>query len=85
LKLDNLFVDGLPDDQDAVAVAKTVLSLAEGLGLDVIAEGVETEAQRDFLTSMGCEMAQGYLISAPMEAEEYQQWLIESFGQLEMR
>lgn len=77
LKLDNLFVDGLPDEKDAVAVAKTVISLAEGLNLEVIAEGVETEAQREFLKAMGCEMAQGYLISPPLEADDYQQWLIE--------
>ncbi len=77
LKLDNLFVDGLPDEKDAVAVAKTVISLADGLNLEVIAEGVETEPQREFLKAMGCEMAQGYLISPPLEADDYQQWLIE--------
>ena len=77
LKLDNLFVDGLPGEKDAVAVAKTVISLAEGLNLEVVAEGVETEAQREFLASLGCEMAQGYLISPPLEADEYIEWLIE--------
>jgi EAL domain-containing protein (putative c-di-GMP-specific phosphodiesterase class I) len=75
LKLDNLFVDGLPDDSDAIAVAKTVLSLAEGLSLKVVAEGVESEAQREFLKTIGCDMIQGYLLSPPMEAERYQQWL----------
>lgn len=75
LKLDNLFVEGLPDEQDAIAVAKTVLSLANGLDLKVIAEAVESEAQLEFLRTMGCDMAQGYLISPPMEAAEFQRWL----------
>jgi len=75
LKLDNLFVDGLPDDKDAIAVAKTVLSLAEGLDLEVVAEGVESRAQLEFLKERGCDMAQGYLISPPLEASEYQRWL----------
>jgi diguanylate cyclase (GGDEF)-like protein/PAS domain S-box-containing protein len=75
LKLDNLFVDGLPDEQDAVAVAKTVLSLAHGLNLKVVAEGVESRAQMEFLSEMGCDMAQGYLISPPLEADPFEEWI----------
>ena len=80
LKLDNLFVEGLPDEQDAVAVARTVLSLAHGLNLKVVAEAVESKAQLEFLSEMGCDMAQGYLISEPLDAEKFQQWLIEHAG-----
>ena len=80
LKLDNLFVDGLPDDQDAVAVARTVLSLAHGLNLKVVAEAVESDAQLEFLKEMGCDMAQGYLVSPPLDAAEFQQWLENQAG-----
>jgi diguanylate cyclase (GGDEF)-like protein/PAS domain S-box-containing protein len=72
LKIDMSFVrDVLIDPTDA-AIAKTIVTLAESLGLGVIAEGVETEAQRDFLARMGCHAYQGYLYSRPLPLEQFE-------------
>ncbi len=63
IKLDRSFVRGLPDEPADAAVCKAVVSLAQAMGLSVIAEGVESEAQRLMLDSMGCAFGQGYLWS----------------------
>jgi diguanylate cyclase (GGDEF)-like protein len=70
LKLDRSFVTGLPDDGDDATIARAVIAMAHSLKLKVIAEGVETEAQRAFLSVNGCEQIQGYLVSRPLPAEE---------------
>ncbi|MET0858474.1 MAG: EAL domain-containing protein [Telluria sp.] len=71
LKIDKSFVrDVLTDPSDA-AIARTILVLGQTLGLDVIAEGVETESQRDFLSRNGCRAYQGYLFSHPVAAEQF--------------
>lgn len=70
LKLDLSFVRDLPDDEEDVAVAQAVIALASSLGIRVIAEGVETTRQRDFLVANGCHDLQGYLYKKPMIAEE---------------
>ncbi len=70
LKIDQSFVSGIPDDNDDVAIVQTTIMLARQLRLKVIAEGVETEAQKKFLLENGCEEMQGYLFAKPMEAEE---------------
>ncbi|MFO1251132.1 MAG: EAL domain-containing protein [Inhella sp.] len=70
LKVDRSFVRDLPDDPDDCVLVRAVLGLAEALDIEVVAEGVETEAQRDFLLAASCIQQQGYLFARPMPAEE---------------
>ena len=70
LKIDRSFVDGLGKDLEDSAVAAAIVSLADTLGLTVIAEGVETTLQRDCLVGLGCARAQGYLFARPAAAAE---------------
>ncbi len=69
LKLDQSFVRGLPTDEDDAAIAGAVIAMGHSLQFTVLAEGVEIAAQRDFLRRLGCDEAQGYLFSRPVEAE----------------
>jgi len=75
LKIDTTFVRDLPICSRAVAIAKTVLSLGHGLDLQVVAEGVETNEQLDFLRSVDCDFVQGYLVSKPLPGAEFVTWL----------
>lgn len=72
LKIDRSFVAGLDrgDDIGSFAVVRAVLALAQSLGMDVIAEGVETPEQRDALVALGCRFAQGYLYARPCAAQD---------------
>jgi diguanylate cyclase (GGDEF)-like protein/PAS domain S-box-containing protein len=70
LKIDRSFVHDVPGDADDSALASAIVVLAQSLKLNVIAEGVETEAQRDFLQQRGCLVMQGYLFSRPVPAED---------------
>ena len=69
LKIDKSFVDGLAEDREDAAIVSAVVRLAEGLGLDCVAEGVETAEQAAALSAMGCSNAQGYHFARPMRAE----------------
>jgi diguanylate cyclase (GGDEF)-like protein len=75
LKIDRSFVQDLPGDAASAAVAKAIISLGQGLGLQVLAEGVETEAQWAWLAEQGCLMAQGHWIAQPMNAADFGRWL----------
>lgn len=70
LKLDRAFVKELPDNATDASIAKTVINLARELDMKVIAEGIETQAQRDCLLEWGCHEAQGYYFSRPLPAKE---------------
>ncbi|MEB3173836.1 MAG: EAL domain-containing protein, partial [Cyanobacteriota bacterium] len=70
LKIDRSFVDKLPADPQTAALVKAMISLARHLEMEVIAEGVETQEQWDFLRENGCDCGQGYLFSPPVRAEE---------------
>ena len=72
LKIDQGFIRDILIDSDDAAIAKMVVALADSLGLEVIAEGVETQAQRDFLADLGCHNYQGYLFCKPMLANEFE-------------
>ncbi len=68
IKIDRSFIDGLPEDENDASIVKSVLSLAQSLELRVVAEGVETKAQHDFLLALGCTEFQGYLFGKPTPA-----------------
>ncbi|WP_209776824.1 putative bifunctional diguanylate cyclase/phosphodiesterase [Azospirillum agricola] len=69
LKIDRAFVVDVPENPKSNALIRAAIGMAHGLGLATVAEGVETEEQRDFLVSVGCDMMQGYLFGRPMTAE----------------
>ncbi len=75
LKIDQSFIQDLPEDLNDKAIAGAVLALAHGLHHKVTAEGVETEAQRDYLREMGCDESQGFLYSPPVPAEAFANFL----------
>ena len=74
LKVDRSFIHDLETSADARAVVDAVIQLAHGLSLVVVAEGVETAAQRDILITMGCDELQGYLLAHPMSAGSVMEW-----------
>ncbi len=69
LKIDRTFVRDIPEDADDAAIVSTIVAMAHNLRLDVIAEGVETKQQLDFLRTCGCDVMQGYLFSKPVPAD----------------
>ncbi|WP_328869167.1 aminotransferase class I/II-fold pyridoxal phosphate-dependent enzyme [Streptomyces sp. NBC_00287] len=70
LKIDKSFIDDITSDAQQVALVEGIVRLAETLGLQVIAEGIEDPAQRDLLAGMGCRLGQGYLFARPMSIEQ---------------
>jgi EAL domain-containing protein (putative c-di-GMP-specific phosphodiesterase class I) len=72
LKIDRSFVKDLPHDANAGAIVDAILGLAHALNLQVVAEGVETAQQRDFLMARGCGVLQGFLLGRPVSIEEFE-------------
>ena len=75
LKIDHSFVKDVPDDPDDVAIVRAVVTMAHGLGLSVVAEGVETEKQIQFLREVGCDSVQGFYFKQPVPPEEFESLL----------
>jgi len=75
LKIDRSFVKDLPHDKDDVAISKVIIALAKNLELEVLAEGIETKEQKEFLLQNGCHSAQGYLFAKPMDAESFEAFI----------
>jgi EAL domain-containing protein (putative c-di-GMP-specific phosphodiesterase class I) len=70
IKIDRSFVIGIPEDADNAAITEAIVRLGQALRLDLVAEGVETKEQLNYLQSIGCRMVQGFLFSRPLPAEE---------------
>jgi diguanylate cyclase (GGDEF)-like protein/PAS domain S-box-containing protein len=78
LKMDRSFVQNLPENANDAKIARHIVEMAHSLGLTVIAEGVENLDQLEFLRSIGCDEAQGYLLSLPIPAEEFEPLLLQA-------
>lgn len=75
LKIDKGFIDGLGSDESDEAITSAIIAMAQSLGLNVVAEGVENEAQRDFLLGKGCYQIQGFICFRPLSAAAFRQLL----------
>ncbi|MGM0983323.1 MAG: putative bifunctional diguanylate cyclase/phosphodiesterase [Pseudomonadota bacterium] len=80
LKIDQSFIRGLPFDQENAAIAGAIISMGKRLGLEVLAEGVETQEQARYLHSLECDAGQGYLFARPMAARECTDFLRDGAG-----
>jgi len=81
IKIDRSFVTHLPADSEDATLVKAILSMAESLGLDVVAEGVETEIQSEFLKSLNCQYLQGYLFSRPLSDSDLMEYLVSIYNE----
>ncbi|RUO25371.1 hypothetical protein CWE09_01140 [Aliidiomarina minuta] len=82
LKIDRSFVQDLPHDKDDATLTQTIINLAKSLDIGLVAEGVETEAQVEFLLDRDCTIGQGFLFSRPIPAHEFTQLLNQYKGQI---
>ena len=80
LKIDKTFVDSITTDPNNEAIARAIITLGHSLHLTVVAEGVETEEQMEWLRVLGCDEAQGYLISRPVSADDLTRLLVGQAG-----
>jgi EAL domain-containing protein (putative c-di-GMP-specific phosphodiesterase class I) len=71
LKIDRGFVRDLEHDSDDAAIVSAIVALGQALGLRIVAEGVETDVQQSFLTRLGCNSLQGFLLGHPLPAEGF--------------
>ena len=77
LKIDRSFVTEMEHDESDHAIVRSTIDLARHLGMEVVAEGVETEQALEELRQLGCHLAQGFLISPPLPSEAFEAWLAE--------
>ncbi|WP_305909634.1 EAL domain-containing protein [Methylomarinum sp. Ch1-1] len=76
LKIDRSFIKDIPAADNDMLIASTIISMGHSMGLKIVAEGVETAAQKSFLAEKGCDLLQGYLLSKPLPAEEFERLLL---------
>ncbi|MBK7657130.1 MAG: EAL domain-containing protein [Betaproteobacteria bacterium] len=81
LKVDQSFVRDLEIDPDDRTLCEAMIVMAHKLGLKVVAEGIETQAQLDFLVNAGCDFGQGYLFSKPLPAKDFTDYMLRMSGQ----
>jgi EAL domain-containing protein (putative c-di-GMP-specific phosphodiesterase class I) len=74
LKIDQSFVFHMTDDKDDATIVRSTIDLGHNMGLVVVAEGIENKETWDMLQAMGCDLAQGYYISKPMDADALLKW-----------
>ena len=77
LKIDRSFINGLPDDIEDAHLTRAIIGIGHNLDMTVVAEGVETDAQQELLTQLGCDLAQGYLYAQPLSRTDFRQMLID--------
>ena len=70
LKIDQTFIKNIPRDNKDTAIIHAIVSLAQSLEIDLVAEGVEKDTQYEYLKELGCQEVQGFLISRPVDSEE---------------
>ena len=75
LKIDRSFVADTPSNTDDVAIVTAIIQMGRSLQLQTVAEGVETQAQIELLAGLGCDLMQGFVVSAPLDAEATERWL----------
>ncbi|MCJ8300326.1 MAG: EAL domain-containing protein, partial [Pseudomonadales bacterium] len=77
VKIDRSFISGIPETKEDKILVRTIIAMAHGLEYEVIAEGVETKQQLDYLKTEGCEIVQGFYISKPIPFDQFTIWLSE--------
>jgi EAL domain-containing protein (putative c-di-GMP-specific phosphodiesterase class I) len=83
LKIDRSFINRLCENDGTIEIVRTVMKLAQNLGMDVVAEGVETEPQRALLASLECEFGQGYYFAKPLDKEAAEAFFLTGMAQVE--
>lgn len=75
LKIDQSFIQDIPEEKDACAIVDAIINMADSLGINTLAEGIETSNQREYLVKKSCKHGQGYLLSKPMNGKDTYNWL----------
>lgn len=85
IKIDRSMIDGIPNNKENSAICEAIISIGKAFGIKVIAEGVETLSQLEYLRDIGCHQIQGYLISTPLSSEDLVSWIKEHQHQQKFR